>query len=141
MSETGPIILACTLVFISVALGIHFFLSEHFRKRKLLKYKKFIQTADAERRAKDILRVLSTDWIRFKSAQSMLQKTIWTDQELLEGLENVFTEATEEDTKKRRSGRNSNYFEFYDCGLASHCEALRDRLGLPQPWSKSPHFI
>ena len=95
-----------------------------------------ILTADANRRAKDILKILSTDWIRFKSAQAMLQKSSWTDQELLEGLENIFAEATKEDTEKGRSGRDSNYFDFYDCGFARHCEALRSRLGIPQPWSK-----
>lgn len=132
MSEAGPIILICTLVFISLAFGLCFFLSEHFRKQKLRKYENFIQTADANRRAKDILKILSTDWKRFKTAQAMLQKTVWTDQELLEGLESVFTEATKEDAEKGRSGRDSNYFEFYDCGFASHCEALRNRLGLLQ---------
>lgn len=128
-------ILALITILIAVSLGTYFYFSERLRKKKLREYKYFVQTATAAIRSKDILNTLSNSWDRFKTTQSMLQKITWTDKELLDGLENLFSEAVEEDKEKGRSGRDSNYFDFYDCGFASHCEALRDRLGLPQPWS------
>ena len=57
----------------------------------------------------------------------------WTDRELLDTLEALFEDVTRDD---REYGYGSNYYFFYRGGLAETCQALRDRLGIPQPWAK-----
>jgi hypothetical protein len=56
----------------------------------------------------------------------------WTERELLEALEALFREVT---TSDPGLGHGSNYYMFYDAGLAEIGELLRDRLGIPQPWA------
>jgi len=59
-------------------------------------------------------------------------KRSWTERELLDALEALFEDVTR---GEREHGYGSNYFFFHDGGLAATCEALRDRLGIPQPWA------
>jgi hypothetical protein len=66
-------------------------------------------------------------WERFAPARALLQGDRWTDAELLRVLDELFAAVGEDDNVNGRSGRASNYFEFYDCGLASIVEALRKR--------------
>ena len=60
----------------------------------------------------------------------------WTDCTLLESLEALFGEISEEDRTHDRRGRDSNFFDFYDLGFASVCENLRTRMGIHQPWDR-----
>jgi hypothetical protein len=76
-------------------------------------------------------------WDRFATGAEILKRDAWTESELLHALEKLFEDVTNEDHANGRTGRDSNFFEFYDCGLAAISEALRDRLGLPQPWDKT----
>ena len=66
-------------------------------------------------------------WERFAPARALLQDDRWTDAALLRVLDELFAALNEDDQAKGRSGRDSNYFEFYDCGLASIVEALQNR--------------
>lgn len=87
---------------------------------------------------RDALRDETWGWHRFEAGKSALSHAgPWTEQELLQALEDLFEDANEEDRKGHRDGgRDSYYFDFYDCGLAAMAEALRTRLGISQPWEK-----
>jgi hypothetical protein len=66
-------------------------------------------------------------WEKFAPARALLEGDRWTDAELLRVLDELFAALSEDDTAKSRAGRDSNWFEFYDCGLASIVEALQKR--------------
>ena len=72
-------------------------------------------------------------WHRFEAGKLALAHAgPWDEQELLETLEALFEAAKEQDeTGDREGGRDSYYFDFYDCGFASMAEALRARLKSP----------
>ena len=66
-------------------------------------------------------------WERFPSASKLLNDGEWTDAALLESLRNLYAEAASEHPGQR--GRDSNVFEFHDCGLMSIVEMLEKRTG------------
>ena len=68
-------------------------------------------------------------WERLGPARALLEQDHWTDESLLQALEALYSAVNEDDRSKGRFGRDSGAFEFNDCGLASICEALVDRLG------------
>lgn len=70
-------------------------------------------------------------WGRLEAGSIILERDGWTEQALLDALEVLYRELLAEDDAHGRSGRDSNAFEFHDCGLAAICEALRDRVGGP----------
>lgn len=68
-------------------------------------------------------------WQRFETGARLLSLATCTDEELHACLEALFAEVTDEDHREGRSGRDSNFFEMYDCGLMGIIEALKGRLG------------
>ena len=66
-------------------------------------------------------------WERFGPADALLRASTWSDEQLLRALEELFAAARDDDASKGRSGRDSNVFEFHDCGLAWIADALRTR--------------
>lgn len=74
-------------------------------------------------------------WERFVEASDILSRAGWSERDLLHALEALWAAVVEEDRRLGRSGRDSNFFELYDSGIAAVLEALRDRVGLPQPWT------
>lgn len=81
--------------------------------------------------------VRSERWERLEAGVALLREGESTEQALLDALEALLQALVLDDQAAGRSGRDSGYFEFYDQGLAAMCEALRDRLGLPQPWDET----
>ncbi len=80
--------------------------------------------------------VLSEQWERLDAGRSIVDGENWTERSLLDALNVLWTKITEEDGGRGRTGRDSNYFEFYDSGLAGITEALHDRLGIPHSWER-----
>lgn len=64
-------------------------------------------------------------WERFGAAIRILDDDGWTDASLLQGLNDLYAEAVNE--QPGNYGRGSNIFEFYDCGLAHIVESLKKR--------------
>jgi hypothetical protein len=81
--------------------------------------------------------VLTYHWDRFETGKRVVNEANWSDQKLLVVMEDLWVELVRDDEVEGRSGKESNAFVFYDAGLAGICEALRNRLGLPQPWEKT----
>ncbi len=52
---------------------------------------------------------------------------------LLSVLDDLYAALRRDDLEKGRSGRDSSVFEFYDCGLAAICAALKWRV--PDPFA------
>jgi hypothetical protein len=67
-------------------------------------------------------------WERFPSGHALLQDRPWTDQALRETLSQLLAEVVAEDRAQGRDGRESNYFEFHDSGLAGILELVEARL-------------
>jgi hypothetical protein len=67
-------------------------------------------------------------WERFPAGKTLVTDEIHSDARLREVIRKLFTEVTEEDRERNRDGRDGNYFEFYDSGLAMLLEVLEDRL-------------
>ncbi len=82
--------------------------------------------------------VVSAGWDRLEPGAALQCPDARTEKNLLDGLDALLEALMAEDEEKGQTGRDSNYFNFYDLGLARVSEALRDRLGIPQPWQKSP---
>jgi hypothetical protein len=59
----------------------------------------------------------------------------WTERGLLDALEALLEEVTADG----KHGYGSNEYFFYDGGFAATSEALRKRLGIPQPWDVKRH--
>lgn len=76
-------------------------------------------------------------WGRLAPGAALQAANARTEKDLLDGLEALWDALIAEDKEKDRSGRDSNYFDSYDFGLARVLAALPDRLGIPQPWKKS----
>ena len=68
-------------------------------------------------------------WQRLETGARLLSLSTCTDEELHACLKALFAEVSEEDHREGRSGRDSNFFEMYDCGLVAIIEALDGRLG------------
>jgi len=85
-------------------------------------------TADLLTEARAAIR--SERWDQLAAGRALLDggNDRWTDDTLLRALEALLAAVNEDDRVHGRSGRASGYFEFHDCGLASICEALADRL-------------
>jgi hypothetical protein len=85
-------------------------------------------TDDLARSASELIRY--ERWERFPSAVAVLERSSgWSDSSLREALRALFAECAEEDRERGRGGRDSNYFELYDCGLAAILEELDRRAG------------
>ncbi|MDI1480373.1 hypothetical protein [Polyangium sp. y55x31] len=68
-------------------------------------------------------------WDRFPSAAAILARSSgWSDQNLCDALKALLAEVAQEDQQAGRNRRDSNYFEFYDCGLAGILDVLEARL-------------
>lgn len=67
-------------------------------------------------------------WERFSAAQKILAGDEWTEQMLLDGLQELQQEVAASDAAAGRSGRDCDRFHYYDCGLMSFYEALIQRL-------------
>jgi hypothetical protein len=80
--------------------------------------------------------VRAAQWQGLPAGAEIIRTERWTERQLLDALEALLQALVADDESKERSGRDSSYFEFYDNGLAAMCEALRDRLGIPQPWEE-----
>jgi hypothetical protein len=81
--------------------------------------------ADLLSEVRDALR--GERWEQMGPAPALLGEDRWTDDRLLRALDELFAALRADDESKGRSGRDSNYFEFHDCGLAAICEALQKR--------------
>jgi hypothetical protein len=73
--------------------------------------------------------VRSEGWQRFRSGQGILSLESTSESGLYTSLRALWEEACEEDRKTGRSGRDSNYFELHDCGIAWIMEELQQRAG------------
>ena len=84
-------------------------------------------TADLLAEARDAIRY--ERWDRLAAGRALLEheNDHWTDETLLQALEGLLAAVNDDDRAQGRSGRDSGYFEFHDCGLAWICEALTDR--------------
>ena len=67
-------------------------------------------------------------WEGFGPARALVERDDWTDEALLRALEDLYAALSADDRAKGRSARGGAVFEFYDCGLASICDALKKRL-------------
>jgi len=105
----------------------------HWRHRKALRSDSMGSLA---REASDAIR--SERWDRLEAGSRIVRGESWTEEGLLDALEELWKTLDEEDDAKGQRGRGSNYYEFYDSGLADIYWALRDRLGLPPPWNRAP---
>lgn len=72
--------------------------------------------------------VTMAGWGRLEPGAALQAATAQSDRELLEGLDALWSALVAEDEASGRSGRDSNYFDFYDFGLARTSEALRERV-------------
>lgn len=97
--------------------------------------RRFLREAPANEIARDCAQsVRFMGWAERSAGARLLDPNRdWTERELLDVLEALFEDVTR---GERDHGYGSNYFFFYDGGFAETCEALRDRLGIPQPWAK-----
>jgi hypothetical protein len=97
--------------------------------------RRFLRDATADEIAHDCAQsVVYMGWAeRSAGARLLDSERRWTERELLDALEALFEDVTRDE---REHGYGTNYFCFYDGGFAETCEALRDRLGIPQPWAK-----
>lgn len=86
-----------------------------------------VPTADLVSEVREAIRY--ERWERLAAGRALLEPVNdrWTDETLLQGLEALLAAVNEDDRATGRSGRDSGYFEFHDCGLASICEALEHR--------------
>jgi hypothetical protein len=75
-------------------------------------------------------------WRQDAAANAIVERSEWTDQELLDALEAMWTSLTAADRRTGRAGRSSNHFELYDSGIAAMLVTLRARLGIPQPGTR-----
>jgi hypothetical protein len=65
-------------------------------------------------------------WERFASATKILAHDEWTDSALLQDLNDLYVEVSKE--RPGHYGRDSNVFEFHDCGLMEILEILKTRV-------------
>jgi hypothetical protein len=78
--------------------------------------------------AKDAVR--SEGWQRFKSGERILSlEQSCAESDFYLALKTLWAEACDEDHQKGRSGRDSNFFELHDCGMAALTEELERRAG------------
>ena len=75
-------------------------------------------------------------WRQDPAANAIVERTEWTDRELLDALEAMCASLTEADRRTGRAGRSSNHFELHDSGIAAMLATLRTRLGIPHPWAR-----
>lgn len=81
-----------------------------------------------EERIKNTLRSSGWGWEKYAAAQKILAGDEWTEQMLLDGLQELQQEVAASDAAAERSGRDCDRFHYYDCGLMSFYEALVQRL-------------
>jgi hypothetical protein len=94
------------------------------------------RSASANELARDVQQVIRLEgWRQDPAADAIVERSDWTDQELLDALEAMCTSLTAADRRTGRAGRNSHHFELYDSGIAAMLVTLRARLGIPQPWA------
>jgi hypothetical protein len=67
-------------------------------------------------------------WERFPAGKTLVVEDIKDDAQLRVVINQLFAAVTEEDREKNRRGRDGNYFEFYDSGLALVLEVLEERM-------------
>lgn len=104
-----------------------------FSRRRQRKQDELLRSAEISDLASMACQAIRYEgWDRFSAGTKIVNRVEWTDRELFDALEELWCAATDEDKESGKSGRESNYFELYDCGLAGIIEALTERLGLPQ---------
>ena len=106
-------------------------------RRKELQRLTRVPTAELVASARNMIKF--EHWEHFGPAAELLQKAQWTDEELRANLDALYAAVVEEDRAQGRSGRDSNSFEFHDCGLAGICEALQARAMRPTEREGSSH--
>jgi hypothetical protein len=95
------------------------------------------RTASANELAREAQQVIRLEgWRQDAAANAIVERSEWTDQELLDALEAMWTSLTDADRRTGRAGRSSNHFELYDSGIEAMLVTLRARLGIPQPWTR-----
>jgi hypothetical protein len=67
-------------------------------------------------------------WERFPTGRMLMVSNLRDDAALMDAVERLFAEVTDEDREKNQHGRDSNFFEFYDSGLALVLDALEARV-------------
>jgi heme exporter protein D len=69
-------------------------------------------------------------WERFETGKRILSLDDNCSESVLHtSLKALWVEVCEEDRQECRSGRDSNFFELYDCGIAAIIEELERRAG------------
>lgn len=96
--------------------------------RKAREAREDLAALPAEKLVEEVRRLIRFErWERFRSADRILSSDEWTDASLLDGLKDLRAEVAAE--QPGNVGRDSNLFEFYDCGLMSIVELLQKRTG------------
>jgi hypothetical protein len=132
-----PVLLAFAVLLVAFMLWL--FLSDRFElpgsivwnaKRVLRRERDRRSTMPADDLAREAqARIRHERWEKFASATAVLARSSgWSDQDLYDTLRALLAEVAQEDQQTGRHGRESNYFEFYDCGLAGIVEVLDARL-------------
>lgn len=96
-----------------------------------------LRTASANELAREAQQIIRFEgWRQHAAADAIVERSEWTDQELLDALEAMSASLTEVDRRTGRAGRSSNHFELHDSGIETMLVTLRARLGIPQPWTR-----
>lgn len=126
--------LVAILVILGAVAGL--IASSHFAaKRRQKAAEERLRTAPIHDLASEVAHAVGlAGWGRLEPGAALQAADARTEKDLLDGLGALSDALIAEDREKDRSGRDSNYFDFHDFGLARISEALRARLEIPQPW-------
>lgn len=126
---------AITIVLASAAAAVFAFLfvAPALAGRAQARRRRSATANELAREAQQVIRL--EGWRQDPAANAIVERSEWTDQELLDALEAMCTSLTAADRRTGRAGRNSYHFELYDNGIPAMQVTLRARLGIPHPWA------
>ncbi len=131
-----PVILPVVLALIGVGVLVLFWQGSSipgsiaWRARRAMRQRKaqLMKAPSAELLADARRAVQFERWERFPAGKTLVVDDIKNDAQLRVVINQLFAAVTEEDREKNRRGRDGNYFEFYDSGLALVLEVLEGRM-------------
>jgi hypothetical protein len=129
MTWVITIVLASTVA----AVFAYLFVAPALAGRAQTRRRRSASADDLAREAQQVIRL--EGWRQDPAANAIVERSEWTDQELLDALEAMCASLIAADRRTGRAGRNSHHFELYDSGIAAMQVTLRTRLGIPQPWA------